>query len=673
MEVSKAAFTFFKIVEQNIQTELSNDFKNVLKYGLFQTFSFHFRLSLSSFLMIISFFYSVTGFNSAIVFNAVPDDQIPSKIEYMQNFMRTNVVKNFLRIDEQEVEEQYLKCFFGPYWKCPEKFEFAEGERILLNAIFTIIKNLVASDGLQFFQAINMKVRSSWPKSLKNSPWGNIYGNSEEQDDQKSVTDVDIDRLKEKLFKVASSSFTKYKNILQSLDNNLPTGEITKELITVKNVNGKIKGDVKCFLCSAEEEPVKIYCTETNGKLYWIASNFDSHLKRHHGPDAIKRNLPAKHVLPNIAFSSTPKRVKSESSNSFNNDNRNESIIDLQIVPLNSKLESQNTIDEVNDLHTQFTQHNIQMVNLAFTNKEPLRDFIFKENPVTKEIESVVKIRMIKGDNSCLFGSVAHQLFHVRVNSVKHIQATKELRRNVVQYITNRIPDFLQHLKDRVCSINSNFVGIVDPNEILAECSDFVENKLSSQSCWGGTESIKAISEIHKVNIILINDDGTCNFAESYDSDNERTIAIAFCNTDGTVKQNNSERNHYNSIVEIEDDLITTYVEQLIESVNSKRQLIRDIEKGEVILIDDDEEKTNHSDSKYLTKFGSISLHLLINKSDIISNVSLSKASCIKRISSMINSLFCFEVNGLFLTLRITCAKHIIVIMALGNTSKNAF
>lgn len=47
----------------------------------------------------------------------------------MQNFMRTTVAKNFLKVDEQGVEEKYLKCFFGPYWKCPDKFEFAEGKK----------------------------------------------------------------------------------------------------------------------------------------------------------------------------------------------------------------------------------------------------------------------------------------------------------------------------------------------------------------------------------------------------------------------------------------------------------------------------------------------------------------------------------------------------------------
>lgn len=100
---------------------------------------------------------------------------------------------------------------------------------------------------------------------------------------------------------------------------------------------------------------------------------------------------------------------------------------------------------------------------------------------------------------------------------------------------------------------------------------------MSRDGTWGGTESLKAIKCMHKVNILIINELGECYFADSYDEtfDLEKIVILAFrlkSNIDKTLKNiKNSNRNHYDSVIYIEPADVLSISDDLIRQMKNKK------------------------------------------------------------------------------------------------------
>lgn len=82
------------------------------------------------------------------------------------------------------------------------------------------------------------------------------------------------------------------------------------------------------------------------------------------------------------------------------------------------------------------------------------------------------------------------------------------------------------------------------------DCLDFVNNQLSQSDCWGGIESIQAISNIHKVNILVFNESERFYFPAGFKPDFDKTVMIAYRFAGGSK----TIRNHYDSVAEIEQN-----------------------------------------------------------------------------------------------------------------------
>lgn len=79
-------------------------------------------------------------------------------------------------------------------------------------------------------------------------------------------------------------------------------------------------------------------------------------------------------------------------------------------------------------------------------------------------------------------------------------------------------------MKGRVYDAWVNSAG----DNIEKACHDFIDNYITEPPVWGGIEAIKALSEILNVNIISINDDGSCNIPNHFDTGNERSLSLFF-------------------------------------------------------------------------------------------------------------------------------------------------
>lgn len=80
----------------------------------------------------------------------------------------------------------------------------------------------------------------------------------------------------------------------------------------------------------------------------------------------------------------------------------------------------------------------------------------------------------------------------------------------------------------------------------------FVNSELPKSTCFGGAESMKAISELHNINIVIINNDHSYNLACNFDEKSKHSIMVAYSNN-----------NHYDSVVEVHEKCIHDNAKEL--------------------------------------------------------------------------------------------------------------
>lgn len=127
------------------------------------------------------------------------------------------------------------------------------------------------------------------------------------------------------------------------------------------------------------------------------------------------------------------------------------------------------------------------------------------------------------------------------------------MRAAVVEQIQHNVDLYRFDLKGRV-------YNIIDEKKLNGEYSDsdsidlekeitfFLYQLLPKNRFWGGSETLKAVSDLCKVNILVFAEEETFVAVTREGSSYERTIAVAHrCGIDG-------KRNHYDSVTDIAPD-----------------------------------------------------------------------------------------------------------------------
>lgn len=142
--------------------------------------------------------------------------------------------------------------------------------------------------------------------------------------------------------------------------------------------------------------------------------------------------------------------------------------------------------------------------------------------------EKCAYVSRCQSNGSCLFQAMAHQLHIEDFNSAKQNASTKKLRKDVVKLIKEDMDAYKLQLNntiyermsqeevDEMANMSKN-----DLNEALAkQRRQFVNYQLPKFKTWGGSESMLAISKLHKVNILVFSEDESFyynNFNLQYD------------------------------------------------------------------------------------------------------------------------------------------------------------
>lgn len=490
------------------------------------------------------FQFSVCGFDNAATFETIGDEEIKYVEEYTQNEIPKLILLNQ---DETDLfTQQQQKIFFGMFASDPKKFEYTLGNKKFIKLIVKSVKDAISNtenrkDGLALF---NKKTKTSWWKDLCRTPLGLFYGDvtlglnsisSTNGRKKKKIGNgtIDVHELKNNLFNKTNEILKKYKSIKLK-----PLRDFTEDSVTVEILNGvSVKGEISCNFCDANSlvKNVKLFYQKTNISGYWVTSNLKKHFSNHHISNI--HDMNSNHERDDSHLDDFELPIIAEDGNTS---------IELKIEPV---FINENAEDI---LFSQMSKQNIAMVNSTLTNEERILDFHVKMELDNINVPRVIKICRIRGDGSCLFGSLSHQLYHLKINSTKHQLQTKTLRQESVDHIRLNLTRFLPYLKGRVIEqCDKSNINVKDIN-MEEECAKFLSNSLPQYTTYGGTESILALSEIYKTNIVTITDDGSCHLCHRFDFSYERTVCIAY--------RNNI---HYDSVVEIDAETLSEFAQKM--------------------------------------------------------------------------------------------------------------
>lgn len=490
------------------------------------------------------------SFNNASVMQTLES----ADIDYVENYVRTELSAKF---PEDQINTEEKQHFFGGFVEKPSQFLFNRGERKLIGQMIEHVKLVSKSpDGLQQFQlALDSTPSKKFTKQIQLELIHTSIGLCFRKLSSASILDV-VNKislapndLKQSLFERVKEFFEKYAHIERKT-------KITEQLIEVTLMeSNQIEASVGCIFCTKSS---KVYCRlADDGKASWILSNLQKHIERLHVVQDKSTKSKKQEPLSNEILIAENENVLS------NDDNNASQLIDESQFEIDLDKQMRYNQD-ILYTHIYSQQHIIKhCLNNATT-----MDFIVDSNELQPESNVLVKTCKVLADGNCLFLALTHQLYQPVPNGKNHKRLAKEMRQEVVLHILDNIDPFLHELKGRLLD---NGV-CVDANNLTFLCTQFVKDMLSQDAVYGGIETLKAVARIHKVNILIINDNKTCNLGSHFNSTYTRALVIAYKSLGTAI-----DRNHYDSVVAIDDDLLKQFVIQVMDL--EKRSIIfhRDI------------------------------------------------------------------------------------------------
>lgn len=424
--------------------------------------------------------------------------------------------------------------FSGRHVSDPENFTFVYGERVVIKNISDHVKKVLKRQNRfdsappeRYFKQINLiqtvvGLIFGQDQSLKMSTESFSHKDKAVIADRKSLL-ASIEKLN-----------IKYKSVNGLID----VPKISEENITIdRNNKGNIVASVKCVFCT---KSVKV--SKKQSSCTWVLSNMKRHIEK---SCKILQNAPTELDNP-----LADQDMKPETN----------ALVKLEIEPV-----IQNIEEKLNDeftsymenLRTQLKLQKIKMISSVIINGETQRTCeIYLDSK-----ESNIEVSETAPDGNCPFSAISHQLADLKIGSPEHTLASNRLRKDTVTHIKENLHLYELDIKGRFYERSSEKKIYDFPKR----CEIFLDESLASDGFWGGIESVKAIARMMETNIIIFNEKGEVNFGNRYDPNYKRSIMVAFRITDHQNNDlSNSNRNHYDSVTKVCDQIISESAKKLI-------------------------------------------------------------------------------------------------------------
>lgn len=440
--------------------------------------------------------------------------------------------KNDSKVDDENVlvdDEQLVNHFGKLYATHPVKFRFESGDRIFIKELVELVKSAVDEKGIntglrKFKSDQKKKTILKTNHTAKSKP-------------SLSLSNVNIESLKSELHTRVISCMKSHRAD-QLFDIDLER-EITEDTVDIGFDNGVMVGIVHCVICrkikkKGKNKPKRVHYSSGSDWPCWSIANFATHLKKLH----------------KMQFNGDPSKIELDKNkeqiddSQTNVDHSIKCVDDVVTVTMPAEIAETTSV-----IYNQLSNQIKLMMSAVLNNSEPQEIINFTLIDDTSKSLNVAKI---SPDGDCLFGAMSHQLEPKRINSKSHKTATTKLRLDAVNYILDEknFPRFAYQLRDSVYEWKKK----EEIQDMDLECKLFVRLRLAKPGIWGGAESIKAVSELKEVNVILINECGPCYSLSNVNVNNSRSICIAYRlprNCEGNI-MNDLERNHYDSVCDMD-------------------------------------------------------------------------------------------------------------------------
>lgn len=455
------------------------------------------------------------------------------------------------------IANQNITSFFGKeYVQRSIQFQFERGERVTIKQLVSHVKLIVETEGYDRFKykvskrTLSENTNKSRRRKIDTKSSKKIV-NDALQIENNTISPIDetlYTELKASLYKRVKTSLEQYSvdnHFLETLDDNI---------VEVFKKDNKIYGRIICVICrennAQEPEPKSVSFYESKKSCYWILSNFIGHLKKHgYKPqDGVK--------MKRLKLQKKPAVINNDVILS---DTENIEIIDVSVEDASVMIVNEENLVskdiESEQLYNQFANQITEIVTENLNNGDAQEQINFKLNQTDTAFLTATKINP-NGD--CALGSMIHQIHKYPVNSMEHENATKLLRAEICEHILK--PENFESYKHTLEGYLSNKKKKRKMKDTTMECKAYVRNTLAQDGTWAGAEAIHAVSEIHRVNIIVFIEDDDY-YIHSYNRDFVTTIAIAY--RKGINNLDETEYNHYDSVSDMDTDTIRKVINSL--------------------------------------------------------------------------------------------------------------
>lgn len=512
-----------------------------------------------NFNLIIYSFNSMCGYSNPISFKDIGD----SDITFVENFIKKDAFdfvtkslneslienKSDYQCDVLISDEQKIEIFGRTYAQRSELFQFMPGDISLIRNLAARVKELVDGNGnlsgLELFEPPKKKRKATIHSVLSVAAKKKCMPKTNHKLVTTRLNDDEIAILQSNLYEKVENCLK-----LHSID----TTKLSPNLIEISEC-GKY-ATIVCILCPDErhQNPLSVYYAQPEHRSnYWVLANFTKHLRTQHN------------AISNPAKANETKTKEKKKKNKSLCDLLTKSEEETNTSDVSIKFLGEVPNDELSPefnvstwLYNQISDQITKMVGSVLVNgdEQEKMNFQLSKQPEIRSL-SIVTTR---GDGNCLYSALAHQLFGNAINSQAHANETKKLRSAVVDHIL--LPEnflfFEFALQERVKEIK-NEDSITD---YTTECKLYVRHVLSRSGKFGGLESIKAVSDMHKVNVLVFDENDSCYIIRGSAKNYNRTILIAYRSTINAAGEKN--RMHYDSISDIDSKSIFASVDTII-------------------------------------------------------------------------------------------------------------
>lgn len=355
---------------------------------------------------------------------------------------------------------------------------------------------------------------------------------------------------------------------LYNVDKFVNLENVHDNIVSVNVEGTQIYGTVDCIICLNEPNkknirPKRVSYYSGDDSKHWIPSNFITHLKTVHKilpPSTNKKNKTVKKVS---TISTIDPKVSHKNTMLLNQD---------EIVMLDESVYMSNDIEKdtaksncSEDVwYHQISDQITKMTAAVLTHNETQCEINVMLSTTDESEVARIKVIQSPGDGNCLFTSLAHQLTGFKMNSRELKYDSNKLRADVVEHIKKNYSSFENEIKGRVydnIDDQKRFNMLSGPIDLEKECTFFLNTLLPTKKYWGGSETLKAVSQMYSVNIIVFRENGPYQIVNQFNETFNQTLNVAY--RFGVDTFGNVERNHYDSVSDISPSDVCILAEKL--------------------------------------------------------------------------------------------------------------